>query len=77
MTPAEVILMTRGYLMKRSKEAEQTRTIAHNIYLNRPIKGKHITNVREWWPLPSDKFHKVQLAVEDMRSTWEKLKNKR
>lgn len=64
--------MTRGHLMKVSKEWEQTRTIAHNIYLNRPIKGNH-RGMREFMPLPTDKFQKTDLKAEEMRQTWKKF----
>ena len=76
MTPAEVILMTRGYLMKRSKEWEQTRSIAYTVESTKPRKGR-LPNMRDWMPLPTDKFQKIApKKVEEMRSTWEQFKNK-
>lgn len=75
MTPKEVILMSRGYLMKRSKEWEQTRVIAYTVESTKRRKGG-LPTMRQWMPLPTDKHHKPDIMISEMMEQWKAMKQK-
>lgn len=66
MTPAEFILMSRGYRQADERKWQKVRFLGYQTYLSRPIKGRH-QRITSWHPLPSDKHDKPDIDYETIK----------
>lgn len=76
-TTAEIYLRLKGYEKIRWEAWEQARLISYNIYSSIPRKsGSVLKSIEKFYPLPSDKDNFKLKPDSEMKSVWDKLKQR-